>query len=143
MGKPGFPDGSERMRATSLREDEERDRRVLAERRADDERVEELVVAEDARHGIGPLARVDDGADGVEEAAAASSVVPVTPVSLKISGNATTPTQPSASPIAAATHVGASTQTNFWTIAASAPAHTIASTAQRQLPSSTSRPYGV
>ena len=54
-----------------------------------------------------------------------------------------TPTQPSATPITEEIHVGASTQENLKTIAASAPIQTIPSTTGRQLPSSASRPKAV
>src|SRR6266536_135644 len=49
--------------------DEERDRDVLAGHRDDRERVEELVVTEHAWSGIRLAEGVDDGADGVGEAA--------------------------------------------------------------------------
>ena len=57
-------------------------------------------------------------------------------------GSTTTATQPSAIPIAAASHFGASTQTNLSTIAATAPAQMMIRTTGRQAPRSTSSANG-
>ena len=58
-------------------------------------------------------------------------------------GNANTPTQPSASASVAASHFGASTQTNFRTVATTQPLQTIDSTTTAHVVGSTSRPNGV
>ena len=54
---------------SSSGDDEERDRHVMAGDSADDERVEELVVAEDGRRRVWPAQGIDDRAGRVERAA--------------------------------------------------------------------------
>ena len=67
----------------------------------------------------------------------------VTPISPSSCGATTTPTHPSATPITAEIHMGASSQANLKTIAASAPAQTMLRTTQRQAPLRASRPKAV
>jgi MFS family permease len=55
--------------ALAARKHEERDRGEVARGRGDRHQVKDLVVAEDGRHGIGPLQDVDDRPERVQEPA--------------------------------------------------------------------------
>ena len=55
--------------ALAARKHEERDRGEVAGGRGDRHQVEDLVVAEDGRHGVGPLNDVDDRPERVQDAA--------------------------------------------------------------------------
>ena len=78
------------------------------------------MVAEHRRSRVGPLARVDDAADGVESPPSEHSVKPAAPIFASCV-TAATPTQPSARPITAESTFGASTQNSFSRIAVAAP----------------------
>src|SRR6266542_6399586 len=58
-------------------------------------------------------------------------------------GKTTTPSQPTAIPITAATHLGAPAHTNWITIAENEPLQAMASTVIRQSPASTNNPNGM
>src|SRR5262249_24617539 len=124
-------------------DDEEGNRDVLARERDEGEGVEELVVAKDARCGVGSPAGVDDRAGSVGEAASCEKATAAIPAVSASWASATTPTQPRGNANTTESHFGPRTQQILVMIAAAAPVQTTASTIRCRVPCGLSRPTGV